>query len=51
VLEFMLGHGVVAHRLSTAGYGDQNPIASNATATGRSKNRRVTLLILRRTFR
>jgi chemotaxis protein MotB len=51
VLEFMLGHGVVPHRLSSTGYGDQNPIASNATAAGRSKNRRVTLVILRRTFR
>ncbi|HET6175197.1 MAG TPA: flagellar motor protein MotB [Gaiellales bacterium] len=50
VLEFMLGHGVAARRLSTAGYGDQHPIASNASATGRSRNRRVSVVLLRRTF-
>jgi chemotaxis protein MotB len=47
----MLTHGVAALRLSTVGYGDQRPIASNATAAGRSRNRRVNLVLLRRTFR
>ncbi len=51
VLEFMLAHGVAARRLSTVGYGAQHPIASNATASGRSRNRRVSLVLLRRTFR
>jgi chemotaxis protein MotB len=51
VLQFMLTHGVAALRLSTVGYGDQRPIASNATAAGRSRNRRVNLVLLRRTFR
>jgi chemotaxis protein MotB len=51
VLEFMLAHGVAASRLSTAGYGAQRPIASNATADGRSRNRRVNLVILRRPLR
>jgi chemotaxis protein MotB len=51
VLQFMLRHGVRAKRLSTVGYGDQNPMASNKTAGGRSTNRRVDLVILRRTFR
>jgi chemotaxis protein MotB len=51
VLQFMLSHGVRAKRLSTVGYGDQNPMASNQTAAGRSSNRRVDLVILRRTFR
>jgi chemotaxis protein MotB len=51
VLQFMLAHDVAAARLSTVGYGDQRPIASNATAAGRSRNRRVSLVLLRRTFR
>ena len=51
VLQFMLHHGVRAKRLSTVGYGDQNPMASNKTAAGRSSNRRVDLVLLRRTFR
>jgi chemotaxis protein MotB len=50
VLEFLLGHGVAPRRLSATGYGDQRPIASNATADGRSRNRRVELVVLRRTF-
>lgn len=32
--------------LSTAaGYGDQRPVADNATAEGRARNRRVTILV------
>ena len=50
VLEFLLAHGVVPSRLSATGYADQHPLASNATAEGRSLNRRVELVILRRTF-
>jgi chemotaxis protein MotB len=50
VLEFLLGQGVKPKRLSVAGYGEQNPIASNETAAGRSANRRVDLVILRRSF-
>ena len=38
--------GVNAEHITTKGYGDDNPIATNATAEGRSKNRRVELHIL-----
>lgn len=48
VLEFVLGRGVAAKRLSLAGYADQNPIATNSTVAGRSRNRRVDIVILRR---
>lgn len=34
-------------RLSAAGYGEYRPVASNATAEGRAKNRRVDIVILR----
>jgi chemotaxis protein MotB len=50
VLEFLIGKGVQERRLSVAGYGDQHPIASNASVAGRSANRRVDLVILRRSF-
>jgi chemotaxis protein MotB len=48
VLEFLLGRGVQERRLSLAGYADQDPIASNSTAAGRGRNRRVDIVILRR---
>jgi chemotaxis protein MotB len=51
VLEFLLQRGVVPTRLSAVGYGDVNPIAKNTTATGRAANRRVDIVILRRSFR
>lgn len=38
-------------RLSAAGYAQYHPIASNATAEGRAKNRRVDVIVLARTFR
>jgi chemotaxis protein MotB len=48
VLEYLLSHGIKPSRLSVAGYADQKPVASNATAAGRSLNRRVNLVVLRR---
>jgi outer membrane protein OmpA-like peptidoglycan-associated protein len=38
--------GVPAKRLESAGYGFERPVVSNATAVGRSKNRRVEFTIL-----
>ncbi len=43
VLEYFVGHGVEADRLSAKGYGEAEPIADNGTADGRFKNRRVEL--------
>ncbi len=37
---------VAASRLGVAGYADQRPVASNATAEGKAQNRRVEVLIL-----
>jgi chemotaxis protein MotB len=50
VLEYLLAHGVAPKRLSLAGYADQRPVATNETAEGRGLNRRVNLVVLRRSF-
>ncbi len=41
VVDAIVALGVDAARLSSEGYGDQNPVADNATEEGRQKNRRV----------
>ena len=38
-------YGVDPKRLSAAGRGEYNPIASNATATGKQRNRRTQIII------
>jgi len=43
VVQFLIGQGVPATILIPSGYGDLYPVASNATAQGRAKNRRVEL--------
>lgn len=40
-------HGYPPTRLSAAGYGQYHPVASNVTAEGQARNRRVELIILR----
>src|ERR1051325_301058 len=42
----LINHQIDAHRIGVVGYGDQRPIASNATPEGQAKNRRVEVLIL-----
>lgn len=37
----LVSFGVAAERLTTAGFGDVRPMASNATAEGKAENRRV----------
>ncbi len=41
--EFMLINGVDPSRIEVEGYGESKPYASNYTAEGRAKNRRVEL--------
>jgi chemotaxis protein MotB len=46
VLHYLVSKGVSPDRLSATGYGEHRPMASNATAEGRAKNRRVEIVIL-----
>ncbi len=48
VLEFLVKSGLPPERLSALGYGEFQPVAPNATAEGRSANRRIEVNILRR---
>jgi chemotaxis protein MotB len=48
VLESLLHNGIAAHRLSATAYADQRPLTTNGSATGRSTNRRVELVVMRR---
>ncbi|MEZ4906484.1 MAG: thrombospondin type 3 repeat-containing protein [Saprospiraceae bacterium] len=41
VKEYLISKGVAANRLSSEGYGEKMPKATNDTAAGRAKNRRV----------
>ncbi len=45
VRKYLVDHGVQGSRLTAKGYGDKDPVASNRTAAGRAKNRRVELRI------
>jgi chemotaxis protein MotB len=51
VAEEMMGQGVNSQRLAVVGYADQRPVASNASESGRTQNRRVEVLILPTTVR
>jgi chemotaxis protein MotB len=45
VVRLFIENGVTARRLIASGYADTRPVGSNETAEGRSRNRRVTVLI------
>ena len=46
VVVWLTGHGVAKQTLIAKGNGEARPIASNATAAGRSKNRRIEFTVL-----
>ena len=45
VRSYLTSRGVDNSRLSSAGYGESQPVADNSTSEGRAKNRRVELRI------
>jgi outer membrane protein OmpA-like peptidoglycan-associated protein len=42
---FLAGRGVNQERMAAIGYGEGSPLTSNATADGRTQNRRVNILL------
>ncbi len=46
VADYLAGHGVNPARLGTRGFGETQPVASNATEDGRAANRRVEIKIV-----
>lgn len=45
VASYIYNKGVAANRISTIGYGETRPVATNATAAGKAENRRVEIKI------
>jgi len=45
VQDFLMTHGVQGSRITTRGYGESQPVASNDTDAGRTANRRVAVAI------
>lgn len=45
VADFLKSYGVVGSRITTNGYGENQPVASNTTSEGRQQNRRVDIAI------
>jgi chemotaxis protein MotB len=48
VVRFLIHTGIDKFRLGAAGYANLYPVASNSTEIGRSKNRRVEIVLLRK---
>lgn len=48
VRDMLVNNGVPAASISTAGYGQENPVASNDTEEGKARNRRTELIVLKR---
>jgi chemotaxis protein MotB len=46
VMQYLISQGVRPDLVTARGYGEADPVASNATAQGRAKNRRVELSLL-----
>lgn len=46
VHDYLIMHGVAAEELTAKGYGLTRPVATNSTAEGRARNRRVVLEVL-----
>jgi outer membrane protein OmpA-like peptidoglycan-associated protein len=47
VRNYLVDHGVNPDRLTSRGYGESNPIATNKTAEGRAANRRIEFKVIK----
>ncbi len=47
VRDYLISKGISADRLEAKGYGETRPIATNKTAAGRAKNRRVEIILIK----
>jgi chemotaxis protein MotB len=47
VVRYLIAHGVAQQRLAAAGYAALHPVATNTTAAGRARNRRVDIVLQR----
>ncbi|NJO25582.1 MAG: OmpA family protein, partial [Bacteroidia bacterium] len=45
VKEYLVKRGIKADRITIAGYGEEQPVASNNTPEGRAQNRRVVMRV------
>jgi outer membrane protein OmpA-like peptidoglycan-associated protein len=45
--DYMISKGIFATRLIAKGYGEGQPVSSNATADGRQKNRRTEFVVVK----
>ena len=45
VARYLMQKGVAENKISATGYGEGRPIASNSTAAGKQKNRRVEIVV------
>ena len=46
VKAYLVSRGINANRFTTVSYGEERPIADNATAAGRAMNRRAQLIVI-----
>ncbi len=46
VKQYLIDQGIDENRIQAVGYGESQPVASNDTATGRTMNRRVAIVVL-----
>jgi OOP family OmpA-OmpF porin len=47
IRNYLVDHGISPDRLTTKGYGESNPIATNKTAEGRAANRRIEFKVIK----
>jgi outer membrane protein OmpA-like peptidoglycan-associated protein len=46
VRDYLLAKGIASDRMSTAGFGETKPVASNKTKAGREQNRRIEFRVI-----